>query len=155
MSAVDDVMYIVNAVIKKSLSTAQRDVVSSVIPAVGRVLGSDFVVMMQRKMRDESYPKPAVQGGFPPEDKIISFIVLINSLDMANEYLAPDKTAAALTITTASRPRTPSPSTTTPPSSSSSSRPSRPHSPQRRPSSSTRASKSSTTKSSNLASGPS
>jgi hypothetical protein len=88
MSAVDDVMYIVNAVIKKSLSTAQRDVVSSVIPAVGRVLGSDFVVMMQRKMRDESYPKPAVQGGFPPEDKIISFIVLINSLDMANEYLA-------------------------------------------------------------------
>lgn len=88
MSAVDDVMYIVNAVIKKSLSTAQRDVVASVIPAIGRVLGSDFVVMIQRKMRDESYPKPAVQGGFPPEDKIISFIVLINSLDMANEYLA-------------------------------------------------------------------
>jgi hypothetical protein len=88
MSAVDDVMYIVNAVIKKSLSTAQRDIVASVIPAIGRVLGSDFVVMIQRKMRDESYPKPAVQGGFPPEDKIISFIVLINSLDMANEYLA-------------------------------------------------------------------
>ncbi|OIW34723.1 COG4-domain-containing protein [Coniochaeta ligniaria NRRL 30616] len=88
MSAVDDVMYIVNAVIKKSLSTAQRDVVASVIPAVGRVLGSDFVAMIQRKMRDESYPKAAVQGGFPPEDKIISFIVLINSLDMANEYLA-------------------------------------------------------------------
>lgn len=88
MSAVDDVMYIVNAVIKKSLSTAQREVIASVIPAVGRVLGSDFVVMIQRKMRDESYPKAAVQGGFPPEDKIISFIVLINSLDMANEYLA-------------------------------------------------------------------
>ena len=88
MSAVDDVMYIVNAVIKKSLSTAQRDIVASVIPATGRVLGSDFVVMIQRKMRDESYPKPVVQGGFPPEDKIISFIVLINSLDMANEYLA-------------------------------------------------------------------
>lgn len=88
ISAVDDVMYIVNAVIKKSLSTAQRDIITSVIPAVGRVLGSDFVVMIQRKMRDECYPKPAVQGGFPPEDKIISFIVLINSLDMANEYLA-------------------------------------------------------------------
>lgn len=88
MSAVDDVMYIVNAVIKKSLSTAQRDVIASVIPAVGRVLGSDFVVMIQRKMRDEYYPKAAIQGGFPPEDKIISFIVLINSLDIANEYLA-------------------------------------------------------------------
>lgn len=88
MSAVDDVMYIVNAVIKKSLSTAQRDIVASAIPAVGRVLGSDFVVMIQRKMRDESYPKAAGQGGFPPEEKIIQFIVLINSLDMANEYLA-------------------------------------------------------------------
>jgi hypothetical protein len=88
MSAVDDVMYIVNTVIKKSLSTAQRDIVASVIPAIGRVLSSDFVVMIQRKMRDECYPKPTVQGGFPPEDKIISFIVLINSLDMANEYLA-------------------------------------------------------------------
>jgi hypothetical protein len=88
MSAVDDVMYIVNTVIKKSLSTAQRDVVGSVVPAIGRVLGSDFVVMIQRKMRDEYYPKAVVQGGFPPEDKIIPFIVLINSLDMANEYLA-------------------------------------------------------------------
>lgn len=85
--AVDDVMYIVNAVIQKSISTSQRDVIASVIPTIGRVLGSDFVGMVQRKMRDESYPKPVVQGGFPPEDKIIHFIVLINSLDMANEYL--------------------------------------------------------------------
>ncbi|KAI0596643.1 COG4 transport protein-domain-containing protein [Biscogniauxia sp. FL1348] len=88
ISAVDVVMYIVSAVIQKSLSTSQRDVVASVIPTVGRVLGSDFVGMVQRKMRDESYPKPTIQGGFPPEDKIIAFIVLINSLDVANEYLA-------------------------------------------------------------------
>ncbi|CAM1506933.1 Fc.00g065740.m01.CDS01 [Cosmosporella sp. VM-42] len=85
--AVDDVMYIVNTVIQKSISTSQRDVVASVVPTIGRVLGSDFVGMIQRKMRDEAYPKPIVQGGFPPEDKIIQFIVLINSLDMANEYL--------------------------------------------------------------------
>ncbi|KAH7274094.1 hypothetical protein B0J15DRAFT_385734 [Fusarium solani] len=85
--AVDDVMYIVNAVIQKSISTSQRDVIASVIPTIGRVLSSDFVGMIQRKMRDESYPKPVVQGGFPPEEKIIHFIVLINSLDMANEYL--------------------------------------------------------------------
>ncbi|KAF9776974.1 hypothetical protein IL306_004759 [Fusarium sp. DS 682] len=85
--AVDDVMYIVNAVIQKSISTSQRDVIASVVPSIGRVLGSDFVGMIQRKMRDESYPRPVVQGGFPPEDKIIQFIVLINSLDMANEYL--------------------------------------------------------------------
>ncbi|EFY90865.1 calcium-transporting ATPase type 2C member 1 [Metarhizium acridum CQMa 102] len=72
----------------KSMSTSQRDVIASVIPTIGRVLGSDFIGMVQRKMRDESYPKPAVHGGFPPEDKIIQFIVLINSLDMANEYLS-------------------------------------------------------------------
>ncbi|KAH8814904.1 hypothetical protein F5884DRAFT_817366 [Xylogone sp. PMI_703] len=87
ISAVDDVMYIVNTVLQRSISTSQRDVIASVIPAVGRVLGSDFVGMIQRKMRDESYPKPVIQGGFSPEDKIISFIVLINSLDVSNEYV--------------------------------------------------------------------
>lgn len=85
--AVDDVIFIVNEVIQKSLSTSQRDVISSVTPTISRVLSSDFVGMIQRKMRDESYPKALVQGGFPPEDKVVSFIVLINSLDMANEYL--------------------------------------------------------------------
>ncbi|KAK1244986.1 hypothetical protein MKX08_004615 [Trichoderma sp. CBMAI-0020] len=85
--AVDDVMYIVNAVLQRCLSTSQKDVVTSVVQSVSRVLTGDFVGMIQRKMRDESYPKAAVQGGFPPEEKIIQFIVLINSLDMANEYL--------------------------------------------------------------------
>ncbi len=88
ISAVDDVMYIVSTVLQKSISTSQKEVVVSVIPAVGRVLGSDFIGMVQRKMRDESYPKPVIQGGFPPEDKIVAFIVLINSLDVSNEYLA-------------------------------------------------------------------
>ncbi|RDA88169.1 hypothetical protein CP532_6832 [Ophiocordyceps camponoti-leonardi (nom. inval.)] len=85
--AVDDVMYMADAVIQRSLSTSQRDVTASVIPTVGRVLGSEFIGMIQRKMRDESYPRSAVQGALPPEDKIVQFIVLINSLDMANEYL--------------------------------------------------------------------
>jgi conserved oligomeric Golgi complex subunit 4 len=88
ISAVDDVMYIVNTVLQRSLSTSQRDVVASVLPTISRVLGSDFVGMIQRKMRDESYPKPVIQGGFPPEDKIISFILLINSLDVANDYIS-------------------------------------------------------------------
>ncbi|KJZ78765.1 hypothetical protein HIM_02156 [Hirsutella minnesotensis 3608] len=86
--AVDDVMYIVDAVVQRSMSTSQRDVIASVIPTIGRVLESDFIGMIQRKMRDEAYPKPVIQGGFPPEDKIIQFIVLINSLDMSNEYLS-------------------------------------------------------------------
>jgi hypothetical protein len=88
ISAVDDVMFVVNAVIQKSISTSQRGVIDQVIPTVSSLLGSDFVGMIQRKMRDEYYPKPVAGGGFPPEDKIIAFIVLINSLDVANEYLS-------------------------------------------------------------------
>jgi conserved oligomeric Golgi complex subunit 4 len=87
ISAVDDVMYIVSAVIERSISTSQKDIVSSVIPIVARVLGADFVGVIQRRMQYDCYPKPAAQGGSPPEDKIIAFIVLINSLDIANEYL--------------------------------------------------------------------
>ncbi|KAF2753820.1 golgi transport complex subunit Cog4 [Pseudovirgaria hyperparasitica] len=86
-SAVDDVMYIVNQVLQRSLATSQRTVVASVIPDIGRVLGAEFVGMVQRKMRDESYPKAAIQGALPPEDKIISFLVLINNLDVSNDYI--------------------------------------------------------------------
>ena len=86
-SAVDDVMYIVNQVLHRSISTSQRSVISSVVPAIDRVLGSDFVGMAQRKMRDESYPKAVIQGALPPEDKIIQFLVLINNLDVATDYI--------------------------------------------------------------------
>lgn len=85
-SAVDDVMYIVNQVLQRSIATAQRSVVSSVVPTIGRVLGSDFVGMIQRKMRDESYPKAAIAGALPPEDKTIQFLILLNNLDIANGY---------------------------------------------------------------------
>ncbi|KAI1178808.1 COG4 transport protein-domain-containing protein [Nemania sp. FL0916] len=87
ISAVDDVMYIVNAVIQRSVSTSQREAVSHVVTSSSRVLDSDFIKMMHQKMQEESYPRPVVQGGLPPEDKIVSFIVLINSLDVSNEYL--------------------------------------------------------------------
>ncbi|KAL9581863.1 MAG: hypothetical protein Q9212_003638 [Teloschistes hypoglaucus] len=86
-SAVDDVMYIVNQIVERSLATSQRQIISSVIPSVARVLDSDFIGMIQRKMRDESYPKAAVQGALPPENTIIAFLVLINDLDLANDYV--------------------------------------------------------------------
>ncbi|KAK4136723.1 COG4-domain-containing protein [Trichocladium antarcticum] len=86
-SAVDVVMYIVNTVIRRSIDTSQGGVIHSVIPTIASLLGSDFVGMIQRKMRDESYPKATVQGNLPSEHIVISFIVLINSLDMSNEYL--------------------------------------------------------------------
>lgn len=86
-SAVDDVMYIVNQVVERSLSASNRSVISSVISSVARVLGSDFIGMIQRNMRDESYPKAAIQGGLPSEQTIISFLVLINNLDVATDYV--------------------------------------------------------------------
>jgi len=86
-SAVDDVMYVVNQILQRSLATSQAAVVAATVSTVGRVLGSDFIGMIQRKMRDESYPKAAIQGAMPPEDKIIAFLVLINNLDVAIEYI--------------------------------------------------------------------
>ncbi|KAK5169110.1 Golgi transport complex subunit 4 [Saxophila tyrrhenica] len=86
-SAVDDVMYIVNQVLQRTLGTGQKTVVGSVIPSIGRVLGSDFFGMVQRRMRDECYPKAAIQGALPPENVIIAFLVLMNSLDVATDYL--------------------------------------------------------------------
>ncbi|PGH12525.1 hypothetical protein AJ80_06686 [Polytolypa hystricis UAMH7299] len=85
-SAVDDIMYIVNKVLQQSLATAQRPVVTNVVPTLARVLGSDFIGMIQRKMRDESYPK-ATAGGSPPEATVIAFLVLINNLDVAVDYV--------------------------------------------------------------------
>ena len=86
-SAVDDVMYIVNQVVERSLATSQRAVIISVLPTITRVLGSDFIGMIQRKMRDENYPKATVQGTLPPEHIIIGFFVLINNLDVSMDYV--------------------------------------------------------------------
>ncbi|KAI4143187.1 MAG: hypothetical protein LQ340_007090, partial [Diploschistes diacapsis] len=86
-SAVDDVMYIVNQVLQRTLSTSQRSVVASVLPTISRVLCSDYIGMIQRKMRDESYPKPAIQGGLPPEHTIVAFLVLLNNLDVSTDYI--------------------------------------------------------------------
>lgn len=99
ISAVDDVMYIANIVIQRSISTSQREAVASVVPIMARILGHDFISIAER-MHDESYPKPVIQGGFPPEGKIIAFIVLINSLDMAGEYLARIVTTRLATSST-------------------------------------------------------
>ena len=38
-------------------------------------------------MRDESYPKAAIQGALPPESVIISFLVLVNNLDVSTDYV--------------------------------------------------------------------
>lgn len=86
-SAVDDVMFIVDQVVERSLATSQRLVISSAIASVARVLDSDFIGMIQRKMRDESYPKAAIQNALPPESTIIAFLVLTNDLDIANDYV--------------------------------------------------------------------
>ncbi|KAI5295634.1 hypothetical protein KEM52_000766 [Ascosphaera acerosa] len=86
-SAVDDIMYIVNRIMRQSMETSQVSTVTSVIFTLTRVLGSEFIGMVQRKMRDEHYPRPLVTGGTPPEATIVAFLVLINSLDVASDYV--------------------------------------------------------------------
>ena len=86
-SAVDDVMYIVSKVLQQSLATSQTEAVSSVVSTLAIVMGSDFIGMIQRKMRDESYPKAAIQGALPPEHTIVAFLVLVNDLDVAMDYV--------------------------------------------------------------------
>ncbi|KAF8245857.1 COG4-domain-containing protein, partial [Wilcoxina mikolae CBS 423.85] len=88
-SAVDDVMYIVNKLLQRAVETSQHTLVTSVVSTVGRVLTSDFVGMIQRKMRDESYPRSTsgVTGAPPPDEKVVSFLILINNLDTASDYI--------------------------------------------------------------------
>jgi hypothetical protein len=86
-SAIEDIMYIVNKVLNQSLATSQPSVITNVIPTLSRILTSDFIGMEQRKMRDDSYPKAAIQGQLPPEATIVSFLVLINNLDVAKDYI--------------------------------------------------------------------
>jgi hypothetical protein len=86
-SAVDDVMYVVAQMLQRGIATSQRAVIAAVIPTIGRVLSGDFIGMIKRKLRDECYPKPVIVGSLPPEDQVLQFLVLINSLDVATDYI--------------------------------------------------------------------
>ena len=106
-SAIEDIMYIANKVLTQSLATCSLPIITNTMPTIARILSSDFIGMQQRKMRDESYPKAAIPGQLPPEATIVSFLVLINNLDIASSYisqitnslLSPHPTAHAPLIT--------------------------------------------------------
>ncbi|KAF5254195.1 hypothetical protein FANTH_1077 [Fusarium anthophilum] len=87
LQAVDDIMYVVDNLLQHVLSTGNREVAVSVTLAISRVLESDFTAIIHRRMKDECYPKAPAQGGFSQEEKSVSFMVLMNTLDMAKEYL--------------------------------------------------------------------
>ncbi|KAK7423572.1 Golgi transport complex subunit 4 [Neonectria punicea] len=86
IQAIDDVMYVVDLVLQKVISASDYAIAASAIPDIGRVLQSDLIGIIHRRMRDEYYPS-AAQGGLAPEDKVVKFIVMINSLDISKEYL--------------------------------------------------------------------
>lgn len=86
-SAVDDIMYILSQVISVTVSTAQTTTVTAALASFTRILSSDFISLIQRKMRDECYPKAQAQGALPPEEKVTTFLVLMNNLDTAIEYI--------------------------------------------------------------------
>ncbi|KAK7203548.1 COG4 transport protein-domain-containing protein, partial [Myxozyma melibiosi] len=97
-SAIDDVMYVLNAVLERTVSTGHPHLIRNVVSNVRRVLESDLVGMIQRKMRDESYPRaPSTSSSsssanghsaaLPPDEKVNSFLVLLNNLAVATEYI--------------------------------------------------------------------
>ncbi|KAK9370414.1 COG4 transport protein-domain-containing protein [Lipomyces kononenkoae] len=91
-SAIDDVMYVLNAVLERTVSTGHAHLIKNVIGNIRRVLESDLVGMIQRKMRDETYPAAGTSSGNgppppPPDDKVNGFLVHLNNLDVATEYI--------------------------------------------------------------------
>ncbi|KAK9235947.1 COG4 transport protein-domain-containing protein [Lipomyces kononenkoae] len=91
-SAIDDVMYVLNAVLERTVSTGHAHLIKNVIGNIRRVLESDLVGMIQRKMRDETYPSAGTSSGNgppapPPDDKVNGFLVHLNNLDVATEYI--------------------------------------------------------------------
>ncbi|KAF3934852.1 hypothetical protein ABW19_dt0202299 [Dactylella cylindrospora] len=85
--SVDDVMYLVRSVLKRTLSTCSLPLVQKIIASVKRILESDFIGMMQRRMQHDSYPKSNNINALPPDDKVIAFCVLTNNLDVSSEYI--------------------------------------------------------------------
>ncbi|KAK6519896.1 hypothetical protein TWF506_000191 [Arthrobotrys conoides] len=85
--SVDDVMYLVRNVLKRSLSTLSSGLVLKVIASVKRILEGDFVGMMQRRMQHDSYPKSNNVNSPPPDDKVVAFCVLTNNLDVSIDYI--------------------------------------------------------------------
>ncbi|KAK9466158.1 COG4 transport protein-domain-containing protein [Lipomyces arxii] len=92
-SAIDDVMYVLNAVLERTVSTGHCHLIRNVLGSIRRVLESDLVGMIQRKMRDETYPRlpgPVSGNGHqppPPQDKVNGFLLLLNNLDVATQYI--------------------------------------------------------------------
>jgi hypothetical protein len=60
-SVVDDVMYILNTLSQQLLSTGETPLIKNLIANFRRILESDFVGMIQRKLRDEA-PKQQLSG---------------------------------------------------------------------------------------------
>ncbi|KAK9462238.1 COG4 transport protein-domain-containing protein [Lipomyces oligophaga] len=98
-SAIDDVMYVLNAVLERTVSTGHMHLIKNVIGNVRRVLESDLVGMIQRKMRDETYPRATtgssdntglgsnININLPPQDKVNGFLLMLNNLSVATEYI--------------------------------------------------------------------
>jgi len=86
-SAVDDVMFIASKVLQRAVITTIRPSTDNVINSVTRILSNDFFGMILRKMNEESLLKNPNNGALPPESAIVSFLVLMNNLDVSADYV--------------------------------------------------------------------
>ncbi|CVK91198.1 related to conserved oligomeric golgi complex component 4 [Fusarium mangiferae] len=92
LQALDDIMYVVDNLLQHILSTGNREVTVSTTSAISRVLESDFIGIIHRRMKDECYPKAAAQGGFPREEKVISFMGYVSETQGADMAISSTQT---------------------------------------------------------------
>ncbi|RPA72440.1 COG4-domain-containing protein [Ascobolus immersus RN42] len=85
-SAIDDISYLLNALLLRTLHTSTPSLTSALIPTYTRILTSDFIGIIQRKLRDDYYPRTPASLTAPLDEKTSAFLVQINNLDTAASY---------------------------------------------------------------------
>lgn len=106
-SVVDDIMYMLSTLCKQILSSGDAAVIKTIFTNFRRILESDFVGIMQRKLRDEApklsqvlrAPTPThrkSEKNQPEDTKLRIFLIYLNNLALAACYA--EKIFAEFTI---------------------------------------------------------
>ncbi|EWG38662.1 hypothetical protein FVEG_14938 [Fusarium verticillioides 7600] len=80
-------MYVVNNLLQYVLSTGKIEVSISALVSHASMKDTDGIRFENPADGQNDHPKPLAQGGLPPEEKLIIFMVLMSILDLAKEYL--------------------------------------------------------------------
>lgn len=88
-SSVDDIMYILQKTLQRTLSSGQLSAATNIVANIRRVMEGDFLGMIQRRLRDEYYPNQITLGVQPTPAEAARadiFMVLLNDLALSATY---------------------------------------------------------------------